>query len=430
MCLPMLARASSITLSGQLIRVGINLALHVLIARSLSLEDRGVYALAVSVGATLLLVTNWGNEYGVRYLYNTNKISKQDLVLYLLATSAVSFFAACALLHLGMVVLPLETWFTDGLFLPLLAVALAFSQLLCTQVNVFLTLDHKYTTAATIAIIEELLKIGLVACLLLAGITPSAIVWCFITVNLAIFFFVLVRFELLPRRNSKLEISQMAAVYSYGLRSLLLNASGYGYTHIPILMLSTRLSPEQIGLFSVIYNLAGRIQVLPDAINRVMVPLSRDSLNDARLMLVIKVIAIIFLVVAGLLLIFFHFGNSILYILFGEQYAGFGFLLTLCLFGFGFRFMTRPIEVFYIEVVGRPGLVSVFQLMALAFLVTACALSTASDDLESAVQAIAGSMVLSFILIAVRFCVQEEINFVPALSQLRRSLDVKRQGKG
>ena len=86
-----LIKNTSYLLISQISIIFIGLLSQIIMARLLLPEGRGIYALCIVYSSSLILITNFGNEFGIRFLFLKNKINISDSFIYLIITTATSF---------------------------------------------------------------------------------------------------------------------------------------------------------------------------------------------------------------------------------------------------------------------------------------------------------------------------------------------------
>ena len=396
----MAIRALSILVPAQTLKLVFSLVLQILIARLLLPEGRGIYAICISTSAVLLVATYLGNEFGIRYLLVSSRITTPQALRYLLLTVAFSLSISLVLIWTATF---FDFWLTERVTRAQLALAciLAFSQLVTTQINVFMTIKERYREAAVLGIVEEVIKLILMAVLLFTFPSVEVALLSVIIGNIIIALYSIVRFRFYVRDFEAIDIEKITFIYSYGLRSLWLNLSNLSSGHMGTLILSGLVSNERVGFFNLAYGLIARVQVLPDTLNRILVPTSAAN-NDhgARLRMVrISVTGLlVFSILVALVLGFLN--GPIIYLLFGSEYIEAGPIAFILFVGFSFKVISKPLEAYFNEIVGNPRIIAITQvfsitMMALLTYVGAVQFGLVGAAIGSSAATFLGSIALS-----------------------------------
>lgn len=358
----MSTKALSYLLPAQLLKLILSMALQIVIARLLLPEGRGVYALCIAVSTGFTLVTHLGNEFGIRYLLLNKRINLREAIQYLLLIASFSWLTS-----LGMVYF---AWSFDHLlsvrissFQLALACTFSFTQLIITQFNVFMTIKEQYLSASILAVMEEAVKLCLLAVILIQSNSVEVVLISLTFGNIIIGAYMLNRFRLLDKARGLFNLNDIRFIYSYGLRSFWLNFSNLSNGHMGTLVLAGLMTNSQIGIYNLAFGLVAKIQVIPDALNRVFVPASIQAKDPQRQISMMK------LSITGLLIfsltitpVLGIFNRRIIESLFGPEYTDAGPIAFLIFVGFALKIIVKPIEAYFNEVIGRPNVIALNQI--------------------------------------------------------------------
>lgn len=359
-------RAVSLIVPAQLAKFAIGLAVQIVIARLLLPEGRGVYAISVATSTIILVLTHFGNEFGIRYLLISKRITSSQAFHYLVLTAVMSMIVSFGLIAAASL---LEIWGSDSVTWQRISLACLFSisQLVTTQINVFLTLRGQYQEASILAVAEETLKLIATSIFLFSVPTVEIALFAAILANMFIASFSIVRYRFLPRDYEAIQIRDIRFIYKYGFESFWLNMSGLMTAHMGTLILSGLMSNSQIGLYNLAFGLVSRLQVLPDAMNRVLVPASMASLDQERRFNMIQISMtglLAFSLIIAPLLGLLH--EPIVILLFGREYAEAGTVAFILFLGFMFKLICKPLEAHFNEIVGVPKVIAAIQIFSIA----------------------------------------------------------------
>ena len=383
-----------------LVKLAISLALQVFISRELLPEGRGIYAVCIASSTFLLVVTFFGNEFGIRHLLVQKKITPSQAVLYLCVVSFFSFIAAL-LIAFGLYVFHFWIFERITLLQSLLALILVFSQLISTQINVFLTIQRKYMAASLVGIGEEFAK--LLVLLILFMQIPSvetALVATSIGSILTSVFCV-VRFRFLVKDFSGVHLKEVRYILIYGLQSVWLNLSNLSNAQLGTLILSGLMSNERVGLYNLAFGLVARVQVLPDALNRVLVPASIGSDDETRAKMVRLSATALLLFCFAIVPLLGLWNEQIMSYAFGVEYAEAGPVAFVLFLGFMFKVICKPIEAYFNEITGNPMIIAVSQIFSVAAMTVATFLGATTGGLIGASAGSAIALVLSAAILLV-----------------------------
>jgi O-antigen/teichoic acid export membrane protein len=357
----MFIRAATLVIPAQLIKMIISLILQIVVARLLLPEGRGVYATCMATSVVLLVLTYFGNEFGIRYLLVRKRITSAQAFRYLLLTAACSLAFALGLAILAKA-FDLGTVRGITLIQIMLACFLSFSQLVSTQLNVFMTIRGEYLQASSLAIAEEIFKLFAIITLMIRTPTVEMALTAAIIGNLIITIFSIFRYKFYIRDFAAIRSRDIRFIYRYGIRSFTLNLSNISNAHMGTLVLAGIMSNSQIGIYNIAFGLITRLQVLPDALNRVLVPASMASRDEAWRFGMVQVsvtalLAFSLLVVPILAL----FNKPIIVLMFGHEYAAAGPVALILAIGFSLKIIAKPIEAHFNEIAGNPTIIATIQ---------------------------------------------------------------------
>jgi O-antigen/teichoic acid export membrane protein len=428
----MITRALASMLPAQMFRLVISLLLQVLIARLLLPEGRGLYAICIAISAVLLVVTFFGNEFGIRFLLAKERITPAQALRYLLLTAAISWSASLALVWLGK---SLNVWPTEKVTWTqlVLACTFSFSQLITTQINVFMTIRGQFYDASVISVAEEMLKFAIMAVLLLKWPSVEVALFCPIIGNLLSAAYCTMRYNFYARDFDGLLGRDLWFIYRYGMRSLWLNLTNLSNAHVGTLVLAGLMSAGQVGIYNLAFGLIARLQVLPDALNRVLVPASmRSDDQDHRFKMVqlsVTGLLAFSLVVVPLL---GAFNRPIMRYAFGPEYIDAGPVAFLLIVGFVFKIVGKPLEAHFNEIVGNPTAIAVIQVFGMSMMALLTHYGAAEYGLIGAAIGSSAAMILSSIALLVAYTKSANrsaaslISFRPLVARFRQ---MRRRGQ-
>lgn len=365
----MVLKAVSIVVPAQFLKLILSLGLQILIARMLLPDGRGVYGICIATSTVLLVATFFGNEFGIRYLLVRKRITSAQAFRYLMLTATLAFMITLAL---AWALIYFDIWLAERVTWAQLAIAsgLAFSQLVTTQINVFMTISGRYLSASVLAVAEEALKLGAMVALLVAFPSVEMALGGAILGNLVVATFSSVRYKFYRKDYRALRLRDLVFIYRYGLRSLWLNLSNLSNAHMGTLALSGLMSNERLGIYNLAFALIAKVQVFPDALNRVLVPASMTNRDgDSRFQMVR--ISVTGLLVFSLLVVpvLGFWSKPIITLLFGIEYVDSGPIAFILFVGFAFKIIGKPLEAHFNEVVGRPALVAGIQFFSMTMMI-------------------------------------------------------------
>lgn len=358
----MAMRQVSILLSSQIVKLLLSLLIQILIARLLLPEGRGIYGICLATSAILLVLTHLGNEYGIRYLLVQGGISSGQAFWYLLMTAGLSFaISLCIILTLTL----FDFWLTDIVTRTQLNLAslMAITQLMSSQTNVFMTIKEKYTSASLISIGEEVTKLILMVGLLTYHPTVEAALFSLICGNVISLVFIVTYNRFTSLSGKGLHTQDLVFIYKYGGRSVWLNLSNLSTAHLGTLVLSGLMSVEKIGVYNLAFGIISRLQVVPDTLNRILVPKSVSSTDRAENHRLIKIsVTGLAIVSFSLIPIVGFMAEPVFEVLFGEAYKEAGVISLLLFIGFTFKVVGKPIEAYFNEIIGQPSIIALLQI--------------------------------------------------------------------
>jgi O-antigen/teichoic acid export membrane protein len=359
----------TILLSSQVVVMILGLLAQVIVARFLLPDGRGIYAICIMFASMMSVITYMGNEYGIRYLLLKNNINIQQAFRYLLLTVSIALSFSIVIFYL---VKNLNIEFlqrgTEQQFI--LALLLGFTQVICVQTNVFLTIAGKFRDASKISVGLEFLKLLFVIIALLLISSVEAALIAAILSNILIIFVYIYKYELLIRAQPSMNIADMLFIYRYGFKSWFLTLSNFSNIHIGTLVLSFYVSTEKLGIYSIAFALVSRVQVIPDAINRVMVPrLASEGDAVRERYFVLSTFMILFFLCLGILCFLILFSDDLVYVLFGSNYLEAVPLIKFLFVGFAFKILSKPFEAYFNEILGEPSVIAKIHLLTLVLLI-------------------------------------------------------------
>lgn len=392
-----LLKSSSYLLIGQLLSMLINLGTQIVLARELFPEGRGAYALCIIYSSIFILFTNFGNEFGIRFLFLKNKINISESFLFLIITLLIALFFSLIIL-LMMSLFQVDVFSKTSHYQVALALFFSASSMVCRQTNVLLSLNKNFKNSALISIFDELLKFLFLFILLNKF---RSIEVAFITMMLANAFTIMVyffRFRLFQINFKNINFHNLKFIYNYGLASLFTSLSNLANAHVGTLILSIYLSNYKIGVYSVAFGLASRLQVLPDTLNRLFVPISKDeddiiekNLKNFSSFLLYFMIIVLFIILL--------FSENIIILLFGIGYIEASLVLKILSIGYLFKVLSKPLEAWYNEIKGNPIVVSKINALGIIVLSILMLIGSKYYGLIGAALATASTMTILYIIL-------------------------------
>lgn len=389
----------SMLVSSQVVAIVANLLIQIVLARLLLPEGRGVYAICIMFAALMSVLTYLGNEFGIRHLLVRNKLTTQQAFGYLLTTCLGAFLAS-------LLVVYLSTFFEFG-FLGktndsqlLLSIIFGASQLISVQVNVFLSISGRFKDAAIFAVFSELTKLLIIVVALNHTDNVETALLATIVANFFVILIYIVKYNLIGVNTFRIELSVLRYIYSYGLKSFVFNFTNFANIHIGVMILSFFLSNEKIGIYSFAYALVSKVQVLPDAINRYLVPAvsAKKSSLERKQMILVTMLGLLILCISVMIFLIF-FGELLVLWLFGESYVQATLLIKLLFLGFIFKMLAKPIEAYFSEISGQPLDLTKVNLITLCFMIVSMLAFTPNFGVLGAVFTNVCAMLFGFLLL-------------------------------
>lgn len=412
----MSTKALAVVMPSQILKLVISLGLQIMIARLLLPEGRGVYAICIASSTVLLVATYLGNEFGIRYMLMTKQITSAQAFYYLIATAAFSFLLVILITYLAY---SINSNLLGGMtrWQLLLACVLSFSQLIATQINVFMTLKGMYVSASLVAISEEIIKLVCLLIFLPASATVETALTATFLGSFAIIFFCVIRYKLYVRDFDKLKICDFVFIFKYGLRSVWLNISNLSNAHMGTLLLSGLVSTAQVGIYNLAFGLVARMQILPDALNRVLVPVSMASSGKVGYSKIIQTSFTGLLVMSIFVVpVFFVFNKDIVVYLFGYEYIDAGLIGLILLIGFVFKVIGKPLEAYFNEIIGRPNVIAGVQMLGIMLMGGLTYFGAVNFGLAGAAVGSALAMFLGFISLLVSYLRSENCRLMSLIN--------------
>lgn len=406
-----LLKNTSFLLASQIFIMLIGLLSQIIMARLLMPEGRGVYALCIVYSSFVILFTNFGNEFGIRFLLLKKKLNLSDSFMFLIITTVTSIGISFLILSI------LYTYFNIRIFNKvtadqlLLALIFTVSNIISKQTNVLLTISKEFKKAAFISFFEEAIKLILLFVFLRVFKSVEMALTSVIFGNIIIIIYYFVRFKLYKIDIRNLSFKNLCYIYKYGLRNFFFSFSNLANGHLSIIILGIYLSNEKIGVYSVAFGLISRLQFIPDTLNRIFVPLSTENhqAENVYLKLFSSFLFYLFLVILVFLIIF---GNQIVLLLFGVAYIEAGIIVKILSVGFVFKMLAKPIEAYYNEVKGKPEVISIINGISLVCLSIFMLIMSKNYGIIGASIASSVIMTLSYLVLFKVFLITERDSIV------------------
>ena len=401
-----LFKNTSLLLVSQVVIMLTGLVIQIVMARLLMPEGRGLYALCIVYSSIIVLLTNFGNEFGIRFLLLKKKLNLSESFLFLIITAAISVIISVLILSLFGDFLQTKVLTKVSTYQILLALFFTITTLISKQINVLLTISKEFKKAAFISFFEEVLKLLLLFLLLRQFQTVETALISVIIANTVIILFYMIRFKLYVLSFKNINFFNLKFIYNYGLKSFFMSFSNLANNHLGIIILSIYLSNEKIGVYSVAFGLISRFQFIPDTLNRVFVPLSNENQKEGTDSLKLFSSFLFYLFMA-IVIFLFIFGDYIVTLLFGNDYREAGLLLKILSVGFVFKMLSKPIEAYYNEVKGKPVIISIINIFTLILLSVFMLIMSKNYGLIGASIASSFTMILAFTALFISFLIIE-----------------------
>lgn len=406
-----LIRNSSFLLSSQLVVMGLSLLAQIIMARFLMPTGRGIYAVCIVFSLFSLLFTNFGNEYGVRFLFLKKRISISSSFFYLVFTTILSLIFSFIILKCfnSILIGNFSKEITSTQFI--CALIYTSTNFISRQTNVLLTISKEFKSAAFISIFEEFLKISILYSILVKFRTVESAFLSLAIGNIIIIMYYFFKLKLYDYKLSEFNFNYLKYIYSYGLRNFIFGFSSLANGHLGTLILSFYLTNEMIGIYSVAYGLISRLQFIPDTLNRLFVPIFDNEMKLPQNAMKIFSISLLlfFLIIITIVIVF---GDWIVVFLFGQDYYYSGTLIKIFVVGFLFKILCKPIEAFYNEIIGKPGLMSIINGFSLLILAGLMIFMSNYFGIKGAAIATSLSMFISYLILFGFYLNKEKISFL------------------
>lgn len=332
-------------------------------------EGRGVYAICIMFGTFVSVITYLGNEYGIRFLLVNGLINLHEAFIYLLFTSLVALIIA-GLLIIFISELDVHVLNSVNQTKLFLSAMLFCTQVIFVQTNVFMTITKRFSSAAKVAVLCELLKV-LFSCISLYYFsTVEVVLLSCMFGNLIVIAWLVKKYELSPKSMENFSISNIKYIYTYGVKSFLFTFSNFATSHCGTFIVGTYMTSDKVGIYSLAYALVSKAQVIPDAINRYLVPkIVEEKVSSSKLKKVSFTILglLIFCLISNLFVMFY--AEKIILVFFGDDYLDSAILIKILFVGFSFKIISKPIEAYFSEVVGLPLRVSFVNILCLLIMI-------------------------------------------------------------
>ena len=167
----------------------------------------------------------------------------------------------------------------------------------------------------------------------------------------------------------------------------------------------------KIGIYSVALGLASRLQVLPDTLNRLFVPMS--NLENYLIERNLKYFtSFLFYSLIIVLIFIFLFSENIITLLFGNQYIEASLILKILSTGYLFKVLSKPLEAYYNEIKGTPVIVSKTNALGIVILTISMFLFSKYYGLTGAAIATAMSMLITYMVIFIYHLKNNNTKFI------------------
>ena len=342
---------SFVLIGSQIVSAILTLVVQVILARELQPAGRGEYALYLLYGSFILLILIQGREYAIRIKLVKREIEYNLAITYLLYFTVISLFSTICLTTLVYYSFPdfsenfisIHTLNAGVLFL--------FLQLVSVQLTVFLSLKLEYLNSSFASLILEGIKVPLVLIFFRFSNRLDMLFLC-----LSLSSLISIQFSLRNLRYSivtdefKLHLKDLR---SFGRQSAVIKIQQFVSANVIIFLLSRYVQISDVGMYSLAFTLVLKGQIVPDAINRHLVPkLKNSELNETFSIVYFWIIRLVifYSIMYSLLVIF---AEEIIVLVFGSEYLPSVRVLKILAAGMFLRMMVKPIEAYLLEYKGE-----------------------------------------------------------------------------
>jgi O-antigen/teichoic acid export membrane protein len=339
----------------------------IVVSRGLGPENRGVFFLAFAAATLLALFGDLGlSAAGIVFSAN------REVALAELHGIAVSFALAAAAIA-GSVLLGLEGFWTSnilkGLDTAIMAMlALAVAPLLYTQIMVAILTGLGRIPAVS------LLRIGVAVATPLA-LVPAVVISGSATWSVAAYLATTVSFAAamavyatrsaaaprVPRRAS------VRKVIAFGARGYIGTLSHHGFLRIDLFMLSARLGPATVGIYSLSSIIAERISMLGSAVYGASAAKMGSAEPREAAFLAAQIVRLLVTVLVPAAIVMGALSFPAFPLIFGEDFGDAALPFALLLPGTVSLTLWYPISLFILSTLRRPGTTTAIQVVALLF---------------------------------------------------------------
>jgi O-antigen/teichoic acid export membrane protein len=313
-------RQVSGTLSARAAIVILGLVASVVVARTLGPSGRGEYAVAVAVSAIAVQVSNLGLHTSSSWA----AAQRPDLVGKLLANGVVASLTigaiAIAAMSIAVILVPSLLPVPPGLF-ALVLVSIPVGLLYLVLVNLMLGIQ-RVRLYNGLELANRTLSVLVTAVMAAVGILTSFAAYAAVVgsaVAAALAGMVLVRRRYGGARPDK---DLFVGLAGYGLRSYLASMFTLLLLRVDLVLVQYLLGSTQAGLYSIAVGLAEIVYLAPVVISTLLFPRLTAQRDDAvrwhearRALVVVGAVAAVLALTAGVL------GNSIVFVLYGPEFA-------------------------------------------------------------------------------------------------------------
>ncbi|WP_170158493.1 flippase [Aquisalibacillus elongatus] len=326
------------TLSRQIVNMGISFVLILIIARILGPEGQGMYSLVILLPNLLVTFLNLGiGVSGVYFIgkqkYSTEEIIKTNVTLakwlslfsIIIGITIITFFSEVFFEGIG----------NSQLYLILSIIPLMF-------INQFLQTvfqgKQDFKAFNSILLFGEIINLVFVIILvwiLSIGLTGAIIAFAtgHITRSLLIIYLVksVYNYRL---SNVKMSFSYLKESLKFGLKTHMSNILAFINYRVDLLIISYFLGPAAVGIYVISVNVVERLWVVPKSVSTVLLPKISNTSSIGKKNLVTSTVSRIILFVSVLMaLVMYLISDIAINILFGESYEQSSILLKILLVG-------------------------------------------------------------------------------------------------
>lgn len=323
----------------------------IVLARSLGPSGRGTYALLTLASATLILAINLGlGQASVYYIgnksYSSSLVASNLLALSLIIGIPTAVVSAVVVVHWGMYLFP-DT--SPMLIFPvILSIPFALSRLYSGQL---FTAQQDFRRYNLLVSTEQIFRFALLLIVWMIGLGTIGAIWAFVATSIL---FALIGWKWVSQKIAGLRLvfdkAMTKKFVSYGIRSYSTILLAYLNLRFDMFLVGFFAGASSVGLYAVAVSISELVRQISNML--VLVLFSRIpslSADDAsRLTNLVARCTMTVVVMATIVILLL--GNTLISILFGNEFQSAQFALTLLLPGVA---LSNLGNVLYSDIAGR-----------------------------------------------------------------------------